>query len=93
MKSSIAESFQDITELLTTSFNLDDLLQIILKCLRDNFSVEAAAFWMLDEKQPGNKDERIFRASSAVGVDLEQLNTSYEIRSRDFLWYRSCPTP
>jgi len=89
MKSSIVESFQDITELLTTSFNLDDLLQIILKSLRDNFSVEAAAFWMLDEKQPGNKDERIFRASSAFGVDLEQLNTNCENRSHDFLWYQS----
>jgi phosphoserine phosphatase RsbU/P len=76
----VADSFRDVAYQVSTSADLDRLLNTILLRLEDNLPCEASAIWLLEEEMDAQQpfDERELRLAAVRGLESGQLNQLYE---------------
>jgi serine phosphatase RsbU (regulator of sigma subunit)/putative methionine-R-sulfoxide reductase with GAF domain len=75
----VADSFREVSELISSNLPLDDVLGTILAKLEHNLPCKASAIWLLEEPANGDVDqEPNLRLAAARGVDQEKIIKSLD---------------
>ncbi|MCJ7624526.1 MAG: SpoIIE family protein phosphatase, partial [Anaerolineaceae bacterium] len=70
----VADSFREVSELISSNLPLEDVLDTILVKLENNLPCIASAIWLLEEPANGEDDqEPNLRLAAARGVDQERI--------------------
>ena len=75
----VADSFRDVAYQVSTSADLDRLLETILLRLEDNLPCEASAIWLVEETPNGSSEDALhtLRLAAVRGLEAERLNRLY----------------
>lgn len=73
----VADSFREVSELISANTPLEDVLDVILQKLEQNLPCDVSAIWLLNRNEPNEEGSSLMLAASH-GVDTSAILTALE---------------
>ncbi len=74
----VADSFREVSELISANAPLNDVLESILQKLEQNLPCDSSAIWLRFNNDASENKDSLLTLAAAHGVDPEEINNSLE---------------
>ena len=74
----VADSFREVSTLISANLPLEDILDAILTKLETNLPCDVSAIWLLEKPFEGQDENKILRLAAAHGVESQKIINSLD---------------